>query len=389
MLYFLWYDLSNPPRSLTLRGVLWWMLTVVLWVVCVVASILFKETGITLLAIILGSSVLALLTRALRVLVKSRSNSSSRATIVTAPTSGEGVLDAKIEKKQSELHTMGSCDQTSKYVTSSWLWNHIAWIVLCVLVILAYFVFRAVLVASPDSGTSLSSLLRAPSPGKTSLPARLQNLLSVVGDTVSMLLRLVLGPLVPSLREAKAASTSSFYLDESQLIRKAENPFAFLDPAEKAMSLMYLHFRYFFLLLWPRELCAEYAFDCIPKVSSWEDNGNYRLVYPLVMYAALMVAVLRGVYRLVFPLPVPVAEGGADDVGVRDDDPPATLTAILLLVVPFVPASGVRHMQCATRCSACYSLTICVGLMMCLLWSGVSSTWHAAGRETSVYSFYR
>lgn len=29
----------------------------------------------------------------------------------------------------------------------------------------------------------------------------------------------------------------------------------------------YLHFRYFYLLVWPTSLCAEYAFDCIPKVS--------------------------------------------------------------------------------------------------------------------------
>merc|ERR1711871_1076770 len=61
---------------------------------------------------------------------------------------------------------------------------------------------------------------------------------------------------------------NSVYLESSQLIRKAENPFSFLSGTEKALSLMYLHFRYMYVLLLPIQLCPEYAFDCIQSLST-------------------------------------------------------------------------------------------------------------------------
>lgn len=52
-------------------------------------------------------------------------------------------------------------------------------------------------------------------------------------------------------------------LDSSGLIRKAENPFSLLPRFSKSwfLSLAYLHFRYAWLLAFPRTLCAEYSFN--------------------------------------------------------------------------------------------------------------------------------
>ena len=51
--------------------------------------------------------------------------------------------------------------------------------------------------------------------------------------------------------------SSSLYLGDSELIRRAENPFRFLHGIEKIFSYAYLHFRYCSLLLLPWQLCAE------------------------------------------------------------------------------------------------------------------------------------
>lgn len=85
------------------------------------------------------------------------------------------------------------------------------------------------------------------------------------------------------------------YLGDSELIRKAENPFAFLEHKEKIFSLFYLHFRYFYILLWPSTLCAEYAFDCIPKVSNIND---FRNLYSIGLYLSLIFLIIIGIFKI-------------------------------------------------------------------------------------------
>ena len=114
---------------------------------------------------------------------------------------------------------------------------------------------------------------------------------------------------------------SSFYLDNSELIRKAENPFCFLTGKEKILSYVYLHWRYLFLLLVPWNLCAEYAFNCIPPVTKFWDP---RMIFPVVMYFGLFFTSCVHIYRISkrqFKECVPIF--------------------LILIIVPFLPMSGI------------------------------------------------
>jgi hypothetical protein len=93
---------------------------------------------------------------------------------------------------------------------------------------------------------------------------------------------------------------SKAYLGESQLIRRAENPYAFLETrTEKILSYMHLHYRYFMLLVYPKEQCAEYAYDCIPKVTSLADDRN---TLSFGLYGGFVAATLLGLLLMVaFP----------------------------------------------------------------------------------------
>lgn len=89
----------------------------------------------------------------------------------------------------------------------------------------------------------------------------------------------------------------SFYLGNSGLLRKAENPFATLVGYEKLYSLCYLHFRYLYQLVYPIRLVAEYSYNCIPKVESLSDE---RMVYVVSMYIGLLVLILVGIWWLFY-----------------------------------------------------------------------------------------
>ncbi|CAM9161923.1 unnamed protein product, partial [Ectocarpus fasciculatus] len=96
-----------------------------------------------------------------------------------------------------------------------------------------------------------------------------------------------------------------------------ENPFAFLNTAqERVLSLVYLHFRYILVLVWPLQLSAEYAFDCIPKVS---DISDWRNVYSFSTYALVAAVGLYSLHSMIDGL----------------------LVAICWFIVTFVPMSGV------------------------------------------------
>ena len=114
---------------------------------------------------------------------------------------------------------------------------------------------------------------------------------------------------------------SGIYLESSELIRKAENPFTFLPSGlSKVISYMYLHFRYMWLLLWPTQLCAEYAFDCISSVRSvW----SFEFVCGLSMYVSLMYLFVRTFFK----------ENATTQQKYMQH-------ALLLMIVSFIPASG-------------------------------------------------
>lgn len=106
------------------------------------------------------------------------------------------------------------------------------------------------------------------------------------------------------------------YLNASQLLRRAENPFAFLtDRATKVYSMLYLYFRYVYLLLWPREQSPEYSYDCIPAVG---DPADVRFVNAVATIGAIVALGVYSCALLLRPPPAanapcpPVAAGAAE-----------------------------------------------------------------------------
>eukprot|EP00602_Paraphysomonas_sp_CaronLab_P007303 CAMPEP_0185035494 /NCGR_PEP_ID=MMETSP1103-20130426/26972_1 /TAXON_ID=36769 /ORGANISM="Paraphysomonas bandaiensis, Strain Caron Lab Isolate" /LENGTH=963 /DNA_ID=CAMNT_0027572601 /DNA_START=413 /DNA_END=3304 /DNA_ORIENTATION=- len=327
MLYWLTYDIAcgyhssqgfaftNLKKSWTLNSI--WVGVLLLSMVYVVVAILFKETGITILGMVVGTSVLALLSHWIRKTFRLQKYYPTHAPYSGNHTSGSRERSGGKAVICTSTNVNCNCLEGTK----SWYINHVAWIGLAVVVLVGYFVFRAYLVSEIPS-VDIDSL------STTCRQGALTTFMDMTRDTLSMLYGIVIRPFFPSILGETGRSTASFYLDESQLIRKAENPFAFLDREEKVLSLLYLHFRYFFLLLWPIELSAEYAFDCIPKVSDWHDNGNYRVYNACAMYAFLFAVGVWGFYRMVYRPPSRV----------RSE---AVLISLMFLVVPFIPASGV------------------------------------------------
>jgi|AntAceMinimDraft_5_1070358.scaffolds.fasta_scaffold97409_2 hypothetical protein len=68
-----------------------------------------------------------------------------------------------------------------------------------------------------------------------------------------------------SFREPNLESCSPLFSDSFVCACTPSQLFASLLH-RSALSLGHLHFRYAWLLVFPRTLSAEYSFDCIPKV---------------------------------------------------------------------------------------------------------------------------
>jgi Domain of unknown function (DUF1736) len=170
---------------------------------------------------------------------------------------------------------------------------------------------------------------------------------------------------------------SKSYLSESKFIRKAENSFAFLVGREKSLSYMYLHFRYFYQLVLPHSLCAEYSFDCIPKVTSLQDP---RFFLSLGFYIILISVFIGLLWRSLIPstmnsqrhandvtytsdskLKIEKSITQDENIKYRNEDeivyknaesgfrgsrpwtvePEHYLLSLVWMIVPFIPASGI------------------------------------------------
>ena len=82
-------------------------------------------------------------------------------------------------------------------------------------------------------------------------------------------------------------SLKSASLAESQLIRRAENPLAFVrGRLEWALSVGWLQVYFAKLLFVPTTYCVEYSYDCVPMVEQLSDGRN-------ALTLALLLALLR------------------------------------------------------------------------------------------------
>lgn len=169
---------------------------------------------------------------------------------------------------------------------SSSILGALFWMSQCLLFIYLYFALRGILVNSQR--------------------------MTILSDPRLLLQHIVNFALSPSNRDS--------YLNASQLLRRAENPFAFLTGQTWVMSTLHLYTRYFFLLLYPYEQSPEYSFNCISAVESWQDMRN---VYSLWLLSTLLCIGLTSLYYTA-----------------KNRD--YTLFHIMLwLIIPFIPLTGI------------------------------------------------
>lgn len=203
----------------------------------------------------------------------------------------------------SAVHLIGEIARTGHVwlSTKSWLPRHGIWVLMSLLVLIFYVALRVAIIAFNPVEVAVTHGL---------LPLLQKTFLAI------------------SSKEAR----DSVFLERSELIRKAENPFAFLQGQEKLLSMTYLHSRYLSLLIWPHPLSAEYSFDCIPKVHSISDPRN---LYSVATYTSLLLALCLSFGAILFP--------GKESFGNIPYRSTAEILMHLLiwLVVSFIPASGV------------------------------------------------
>ena len=185
-------------------------------------------------------------------------------------------------------------------VCRSWLASHGVWVCMSLVILVLYVALRIAIIAFNPVEVAMTEGI---------LPLLVRTINAVQSEEVRR----------------------SVFLERSELIRRAENPFAALVGTEKLLSMAYLHFRYLALLLWPYPLSAEYSFDCIPKVSEVSDLRNLQ---SLATYCSILLALGIGLGGILRPEIKP--EGTRNTLN-------AEIFLILLgwLVISFVPASGV------------------------------------------------
>uniref|UniRef100_A0A6B2KZ34 dolichyl-phosphate-mannose--protein mannosyltransferase n=1 Tax=Arcella intermedia TaxID=1963864 RepID=A0A6B2KZ34_9EUKA len=83
-------------------------------------------------------------------------------------------------------------------------------------------------------------------------------------------------------------------LEKSLLVRRTENPIAFTQGFTKFLSINYIQAYNARLLLYPKDLSAEYSYNCIPMVESITD---YRNAAPILLYITLLLITSFSLYK--------------------------------------------------------------------------------------------
>lgn len=157
------------------------------WLIFLIVSVLFKETSVTLCGVMIASSGITLLTT-----VKLSYLANRKAFFMKGSTKGLKLV-GKRERQQKEKTTIVSILYFS---IEQWLHREFLWVLAPLFGLLLYCIFRVILL-----NPKLSPFL------------------------------------MPNFKEFWRSLGKS-YLQDSKLIRKAENPFAFLIGKEKTLSLM-------------------------------------------------------------------------------------------------------------------------------------------------------
>eukprot|EP00002_Diphylleia_rotans_P034898 TRINITY_DN7544_c0_g1_i1.p1 TRINITY_DN7544_c0_g1~~TRINITY_DN7544_c0_g1_i1.p1 ORF type:complete len:726 (-),score=116.74 TRINITY_DN7544_c0_g1_i1:145-2322(-) len=66
--------------------------------------------------------------------------------------------------------------------------------------------------------------------------------------------------------------------------RPVENPIAYTEGASRVLSILYLHWRYAWLLVFPMSLSVDYSYNCVPVI---ESLGEWRNIGWIALYASI------------------------------------------------------------------------------------------------------
>jgi len=105
--------------------------------------------------------------------------------------------------------------------------------------------------------------------------------------------------------------------------RMLENPIAFLIGTPKVLSTMFLHYKYFELLLYPITLCADWSYNQLPLVFHLSDVRN---LLSLSLYVSVLAIGLASLYAVL----------KRNSLGAR-----RCLLGLSWLILPFLPASNI------------------------------------------------
>eukprot|EP01041_Mallomonas_annulata_P002741 gene2741-5402_t len=312
---------TNTNSSNTQYHMLTFILTLIaiaLWSFAMVLSVLTKETGVTLAGVIVGTATAYLLERIGYTLLITATTDSTTVQSITTNTS----KSASASSFLSRLRAIPSLFTHRKWIID-WSSGQLLWIACALLSVVGY-TFMRMITATYDIVELFSEIKKTPYDNWS------------ITNKINWINAL--------LQQHQGSIGGSLYLGKSELIRKAENPFAFLTGTERMFSIAYLHFRYMFVMIYPKDLSAEYAFDCISKVSDIHDVRN---IYTLMTYGSLLIGIGIGLVCVLFPRrqlssPLPLSSSSSKYITLN---PTAILIALIWLVVPFLPASGVSEVK--------------------------------------------
>eukprot|EP01041_Mallomonas_annulata_P010329 gene10329-21554_t len=289
------------------------LVEIALWTFAMVLSVLTKETGVTLAGVVVSTATAYLLERIGYTLLITDTTDS--ATVKSGYTSASASVSASLFL--ARLRAIPSLFTHRKWIIDCSS-GQLLWIVCALLSVVGY-TFMRMITATYDIVELFSEIKKTPY-GNWSIT-------NIINWVYAL------------LQQHQGSIGGSLYLGKSELIRKAENPFAFLTGTERMFSIAYLHFRYMFVMIYPKDLSAEYAFDCISKVSDIHDVRN---IYTLMTYGSLLIGFGIGLVCVLFPR--------IQSSKYITLNPTAILIALIGLVVPFLPASGVSEVKSSCCC---------------------------------------
>ena len=187
----------SNSSSIKVRDLITSALQLMMWIICAVISILFKETGLICCVLVVGKSAIDLMTQLFRWLFDYRKEEGKRGMMLL------------LQAQQLTSYVVFNCSS--------------------LFLVYVYFMLRNIM-TSWGRDQWLEQLLDVYH--STSWQQLIQSIASLI-KTMMMA-----APSIGLQTDSSSSSSARSYLEDSKLLRKAENPYAFLRGQEKVLSTM-------------------------------------------------------------------------------------------------------------------------------------------------------